>query len=85
AIIEVENAYKKIELWNERGRKEDFYYVRLSAIEEVVPSVFFSLLIVAVSFVPIFMLNEQEGKLFSPLAWTKVLIMLSAAFLALTL
>lgn len=84
-IIEVENAYKKLELWNENGRKEDFYEVRISAIKEVIPSVFFSLLVIAVSFIPIFALTDQEGKLFSPLAWTKTLVMLSAAFLALTL
>jgi len=84
-IIEVENAYKKLELWNENGRKEDFYEVRISAIKDVVPAVFLSLLVIAVSFVPIFALTDQEGKLFSPLAWTKTLVMLSAAFLALTL
>ncbi len=85
AIIEVENAYKKLELWQENGRKGDFHEVRLLAIKEVIPSVFFSLLVIAVSFLPIFALTDMEGKLFSPLAWTKTLTMLSAAFLALTL
>ncbi|GAB4032835.1 MAG: CusA/CzcA family heavy metal efflux RND transporter [Elusimicrobiota bacterium] len=85
AIVEVENAYKKLEIWNENGRRGDFHEVRLSAIKEVVPSVFFSLLVIAVSFIPIFALTDQEGKLFSPLAWTKTLVMLAAALLALTL
>ncbi|MEW5950511.1 MAG: efflux RND transporter permease subunit [Elusimicrobia bacterium] len=85
AIIEVENAYKKLEIWNENGRKEDFREIRLKAIKEVAPSVFFSLLVISVSFIPIFALTDHEGKLFSPLAWTKTLAMISAAFLALTL
>lgn len=85
AIVEVENAYKKLEIWNENGRKGDFHEIRLSAIKEVIPSVFFSLLVIAVSFIPIFVLTDQEGKLFSPLAWTKTLTMLAAALLALTL
>ncbi len=85
AIIEVENAYKKLEIWHENGRSGDFHQIRLEAIKEVVPSVFFSLLVIAVSFIPIFALTDMEGKLFSPLAWTKTLTMLSAAFLAITL
>ena len=69
AIVEVENAYKKLEEWNEGGRKGDFHSVRLNAIKQVGPSVFFSLLVIAVSFLPIFMLVDQEGKLFRPLAY----------------
>ena len=85
AIVEVENAYKKLELWIAGGRKGDFHEVRLRALEEVGPSVFFSLLVIAVAFVPIFALEEQEGRLFKPLAWTKNLTMAVAALLALTL
>jgi len=85
AIVEVENAYKKLELWEISGRKGDFHKVRLEAIQEVIPSVFFSLLVIAVSFIPIFALADQEGKLFKPLAWTKTLTITMAAFLALTL
>lgn len=85
AIIEVENAYKKLEIWHENGRVGDFHEIRLNAIKEVIPSVFFSLLVIAVSFIPIFALTDMEGKLFSPLAWTKTLTMLSAAVLAITL
>jgi copper/silver efflux system protein len=85
AIVEVENAYKKLELWQEGGRKGDFHKVRLDALLEVGPSVFFSLLVIAVAFVPIFTLVDQEGRLFKPLAWTKNLAMFIAAGLALTL
>ena len=85
AIVEVENAYKKLELWQEAGRPGDFHKVRLEALLEVGPSVFFSLLIIAVAFLPIFTLVDQEGRLFKPLAWTKTLTMFVAALLALTL
>src|SRR5512143_2204388 len=85
AIVEVENAYKKLELWEHGGRKGDFHAVRLEALLEVGPSVFFSLLVIAVAFLPIFTLVDQEGRLFRPLAWTKNLAMASAAILALTL
>jgi Cu(I)/Ag(I) efflux system membrane protein CusA/SilA len=85
AIGEVENAYKKLELWQSGGRKGDFHVVRLEALLEVGPSVFFSLLVIAVAFLPIFTLVDQEGRLFRPLAWTKNLAMFIAAGLALTL
>lgn len=85
AIVEVENAYKRLEEWNEGGRKGDFHAVRLKALKEVGPSVFFSLLVIAVSFLPVFTLLDQEGRLFTPLAWAKTLAMLMAAVLAVTL
>ena len=85
AIVEVENAYKKIEQWIRDGRPGDFYSVRLAALMEVGPSVFFSLLVVAVSFMPVFTLVDQEGRLFKPLAYSKNLAMAIAAILALTL
>lgn len=84
AIIEVENAYKKLEEWNASGRVGDYTEIRISALAEVGPSVFFSLLIVSVSFFPIFALLDQEGRLFRPLAITKNLTMLVAAILAVT-
>ncbi|MBI2501174.1 MAG: efflux RND transporter permease subunit, partial [Deltaproteobacteria bacterium] len=71
AIVEVENAYKKLQLWITSGRKGDFHEIRLSALKEVGPSVFFSLLVIAVAFMPIFTLVDQEGRLFKPLAWAK--------------
>jgi Cu(I)/Ag(I) efflux system membrane protein CusA/SilA len=85
AIVEVENAYKKIEIWISSGRPGTFFETRLSALLEVGPSVFFSLLVVAVSFVPIFTLVDQEGRLFKPLAYSKNLAMAIAALLAITL
>jgi len=85
AIVEVENAYKKLERWQEQGRKGDFHKIRLDALMEVGPSVFFSLLVIAVSFLPVFTLVEQEGRLFKPLAYTKTLAIALAALLAVTL
>jgi len=85
AIVEVENAYKKLERWQEEGRQGDFHKVRLQALMEVGPSVFFSLLVIVVSFLPVFTLVEQEGRLFKPLAYTKTLALALAALLAVTL
>ena len=85
AIVEVENAYKKLELWEAGGRQGDYHAVRLEALMEVGPSVFFSLLLIAVAFIPVFTLVDQEGRLFRPLAWTKTFTMLMASLLALTL
>ena len=85
AIVEVENAYRKIQMWDESGRKESFFSVRLEALTEVGPSVFFSLLVIAVAFLPIFTLVDQEGRLFRPLALSKNLAMFIAAILAITL
>ncbi|MBI2604995.1 MAG: efflux RND transporter permease subunit [Deltaproteobacteria bacterium] len=85
AIVEVENAYKKLEHWNSSGRKGDFHEVRLNALKEVGPSVFFSLLVIAVSFLPVFTLVDQEGRLFRPLAVSKTLAMALAALLAVTI
>lgn len=85
AIVEVENAYRKLQLWLAGGRQGDFHAIRLEAIKEVGPSVFFSLLVIAVAFLPVFTLVDQEGRLFKPLAYTKNLTMAIAAVLAITL
>ncbi len=85
AIIEVENAYNKIHRWQAAGGTGDFHEVRLSALKEVGPAVFFSLLVITVSFLPVFTLVDQEGRLFKPLAYTKTLTMAIAAVLAITL
>jgi Cu(I)/Ag(I) efflux system membrane protein CusA/SilA len=85
AIVEVENAYNKLYHWQAEGRKGDFHQVRLEALMEVGPSVFFSLLVIAVAFLPIFALVDQEGRLFRPLAYSKNLAMAIAAILAITL
>jgi len=85
AIVEVENAYNKIYHWIQDGRKGDFHQVRLEALLEVGPAVFFSLLVIAVAFMPVFTLVDQEGRLFRPLAYSKNLAMAIAAVLAITL
>jgi len=85
AIVEVENAYNKLYHWQAEGRQGDFHRVRLEALKEVGPSVFFSLLIIAVAFVPVFALVDQEGRLFRPLAFSKNLAMAIAALLAISL
>src|SRR3989338_1572616 len=85
AIVMVENAYKRMEEWIINGRKGDYHAILLKAIKEIGPSVFFSLLVIAVAFMPIFTLIDQEGRLFKPLAWAKNLSMAIAAILAVTL
>ncbi|MBI4817430.1 MAG: efflux RND transporter permease subunit [Deltaproteobacteria bacterium] len=85
AIVEVENAYNKIHHWQADGKKGDFHRVRLEALMEVGPGVFFSLLVIAVAFMPVFTLVDQEGRLFRPLAFSKNLAMAIAAILAITL
>jgi Cu(I)/Ag(I) efflux system membrane protein CusA/SilA len=85
AIVEVENAYKRLEEWVAGGRRGDYHAVRLQALKEVGPSVFFSLLVIAVAFLPVFTLVDQEGRLFKPLAYSKNLAMAIAAVLAVTL
>ncbi|HET6438915.1 MAG TPA: CusA/CzcA family heavy metal efflux RND transporter [Anaeromyxobacter sp.] len=85
AIVEVENAYNKIFHWMKDGKKGDFHHVRLEALLEVGPGVFFSLLVIAVAFMPVFTLVDQEGRLFRPLAYSKNLAMAIAAVLAITL
>jgi Cu(I)/Ag(I) efflux system membrane protein CusA/SilA len=85
AIVEVENAYNRLYRWQAEGRRGDFHRVRLEALQEVGPTVFFSLLVIAVAFLPIFALVDQEGRLFKPLAYSKNLAMAIAAVLAITL
>ena len=85
AIVEVENAYKKLQLWQANGSNGDFHAVRLEALLEVGPSVFFSLVLIAVAFLPVFALVDQEGRLFKPLAYSKNFAMGIAALLAVTL
>ncbi len=85
AIVEVENAYNRIHRWQAEGSKGSFFEVRLAALLEVGPTVFFSLLVIAVAFLPVFTLVDQEGRLFRPLAFSKTLAMAIAAVLAVTL
>jgi Cu(I)/Ag(I) efflux system membrane protein CusA/SilA len=81
AIIMVENAHKHYEEW--RGRRSHFEIILRSA-QEVGPTLFFTLLVITVSFMPVFTLQSQEGRLFKPLAFTKTYSMASSAVLAVT-
>ena len=85
AIVQMENVYKHLEYWHKDGRKEDHRAVCIKALKEVGPAVFFSLLVIAVSFLPIFTLVDQEGRLFRPLAWSKTFVMAISAILVVTL
>lgn len=85
SIVVVEQTHKKLEKWEKEGRKEDWREVVITAVKEVGRPSFYSLLIIAVSFIPIFALQAQEGRLFKPLAWTKNLAMFFGAVLAITL
>jgi Cu(I)/Ag(I) efflux system membrane protein CusA/SilA len=82
-IVMVENVHKKLE--HEGEGRGDHAALVLEACREVGPSLFFSLMIVALSFLPVFALDAQEGKLFAPLAFTKTWAMVAAAFLSITL
>ena len=85
AIVVVENAHKELARWQEEGKKGDYHEVLLNAIKEVARPSFFSLIVIAVAFIPIFSLEGIEGRLFKPLAFTKNFAMFFAAFLAITL
>ena len=82
AIVMIENAHKRLEHAPEGADRKE---VLIKAAQEVGPALFFSLLIITVSFLPIFTLEAQEGRLFKPLAATKTFAMASAALLSITL
>jgi len=84
SIVVVEQTHKKLELWEKSGRIGDCRAIVVGAIKEVAGPTFFSLLVIAVSFLPVLTLQAQEGRLFRPLAYTKTLTMLVAALLAIT-
>ncbi|MEO8136538.1 MAG: CusA/CzcA family heavy metal efflux RND transporter, partial [Betaproteobacteria bacterium] len=90
AVVMIENAHKHIEAWSHdhSGMKlqgDEHWRVIGDAAAEVGPALFFSLLIIVLSFIPVFTLEAQEGRLFSPLAFTKTYSMAAAAGLAVTL
>ena len=85
AIVLVENAHKSLERWEHDGRKEPRSAVIIKSLQEVGKPIFFSLLVITVSFLPIFTLGAQEGRLFKPLAYTKTFSMFFAAILSVTL
>ena len=90
AVVMIENMHKHLEAWDHAhpGRKlspDERWSVVTEAAVEVGPALFFSLLIITLSFVPVFTLEAQEGRLFSPLAFTKTYAMAASAGLAVTL
>ncbi len=85
AIVVVEQTHKKLEEWQRTGQQRDYREVIVEAIKEVGGPSFFALLVIAVSFLPVFALEAQEGRLFKPLAFTKNFAMIVAAVLAVTL
>ncbi len=86
AIIMIENAHKHLEHEAAKppGERREHWQVILDASKEVGPSLFYSLLVITVSFIPVFTLEAQEGRLFRPLAFTKTYAMGAAAALSLT-
>jgi copper/silver efflux system protein len=85
AIIMVENAHTRLEEWEKEGKPIPRLELLIQAAKQVGRPLFFSLLIITVSFLPIFTLEAQEGRLFKPLAFTKTFAMFFAAFLSVTL
>ncbi len=90
AVVMIENAHKRLEAWQHqhKGEKlsgEEHWRLIGDAAAEVGPALFFSLLIITLSFIPIFTLEAQEGRLFGPLAFTKTYGMAAAAALSVTL
>ncbi|HUO82462.1 MAG TPA: CusA/CzcA family heavy metal efflux RND transporter, partial [Gammaproteobacteria bacterium] len=90
AIAIVENVHRRLNLWQagteeERQRFESRTALVIDAMQEVGPSIFFALLVITVSFIPVFALEGTEGRLFKPLAFTKTYSMFFAALLSVTL
>ncbi len=92
AIVIVENGYRHLAEGEPGARREDLPVpeqerrrVLLNAAKQVAPALFFSLLIIVVSFLPVFLLEAQEGRLFRPLAWTKTFAIAGSSILAITL
>ncbi|NNM51701.1 MAG: efflux RND transporter permease subunit, partial [Pseudomonadales bacterium] len=89
AVVMIENAHRHLEHWQQHNpgqilTGEPRWQLIAEAASEVGPALFFSLLIITFSFIPVFTLQGQEGKLFAPLAYTKTLVMAAAALLAVT-
>ena len=89
AVVMIENAHKHLEHWRDEHGDEPLGEARWALVAraagEVGPALFASLLVITLSFVPVFALQEQEGRLFAPLAWTKTWAMAAAAGLSVTL
>ncbi len=87
SIVMVENAYRNVaRAQEERGTltKEDYVSISIASARQVGPAIFYSVAIMVVSFLPVFFLEGQEGKLFRPLAFTKTFVMVGSAIIAVT-
>ncbi|MFV2057987.1 MAG: efflux RND transporter permease subunit, partial [Thiohalomonadales bacterium] len=84
SIVMIENIHKRVEEWQEGAQQTPRGRIIIQAMQEVGPSIFFSLLIITISFLPVFALEGTEGRLFKPLAFTKTYSMGFAALLAIT-
>ena len=85
AIVVVEQTHKRLEEWKRTGEHGEARDVIVAAIKQVAGPSFFTLLVIAVSFLPVLTLEAEEGRLFQPLAYTKTFAMVVAAVLAITL
>ncbi len=89
SIVMVENGYRRLSEYQEQHpgpvAKRRSLSILIEAAKQVGPALFFSLLIIVVSFLPVFLLEAQEGRMFRPLAWTKTLAVGSSSILAITL
>jgi Cu(I)/Ag(I) efflux system membrane protein CusA/SilA len=85
SIVVVEQSHKRLEQWEKAGCPGKQRDIVLAAVKEVAGPTFFALLVIAVSVIPVFALEAQEGRMFKPLAYTKSLAMIAAALLAITL
>jgi Cu(I)/Ag(I) efflux system membrane protein CusA/SilA len=85
SIIIIENVHKNLERWQSEGEEGSRFDAILEAMKQVGRPVFFSLLVITVSFLPIFTLEYQEGRLFKPLAFTKTFSMFFSSLLAITI
>lgn len=85
AIVMVENGYRKLAERREPPGSEERRDILVGAAQQVGPALFYSLLIIVVSFLPVFLLEAQEGRMFRPLAWTKTLALIFSSLLSITL
>src|SRR5438128_6752482 len=85
AIVMVENGYRRLSEHQAHASEPERLHILIDAAKQVGPALFFSLLIIVVSFLPVFLLEAQEGRMFRPLAWTKTLAVGFSSLLAITL
>jgi len=85
AIVMVENGYRHLAERSDVPQAEERKRILVGAAQQVGPALFYSLIIIVISFLPVFLLEAQEGRMFRPLAWTKTLALICASLLSITL